>query len=76
MKAGGKETYETVATFRGSELEYMKAQHPFLDRTSLVIVGDHVTLESGTGCVTRLPALVWRTLTSARSIPNCRSLCL
>ncbi len=55
MKAGGKETYETVATFRGSELEYMKAQHPFLDRTSLVIVGDHVTLESGTGCVHTAP---------------------
>ena len=43
--------YEVVATIKGSELEYMKTAHPFLDRESLVIVGDHVTLESGTGCV-------------------------
>ena len=35
----------------GAELEYMKVQHPFLERKSLVILGDHVTLESGTGCV-------------------------
>ena len=40
---------------KGSDLEYMKAQHPFLDRTSLVILGDHVTLESGTGCVHTAP---------------------
>ena len=33
----------------------MKTQHPFIDRTSLVIVGDHVTLESGTGCVHTAP---------------------
>ena len=55
MKAAGIEEYETVASFRGSDLEYMKARHPFLDRTSLVIVGDHVTLESGTGCVHTAP---------------------
>ena len=47
--------YETVGIIRGNELEYMKTAHPFLDRTSLVIVGDHVTLESGTGCVHTAP---------------------
>ena len=47
--------YEVVGTIKGSELEYMKTQHPFMDRTSLVIVGDHVTLESGTGCVHTAP---------------------
>lgn len=47
--------YEIVATIKGSELEYMKTAHPFLDRESLVIVGDHVTLESGTGCVHTAP---------------------
>ncbi|MCR5207779.1 MAG: isoleucine--tRNA ligase [Eubacterium sp.] len=47
--------YETVGIIRGAELEYMKTAHPFLDRTSLVIVGDHVTLESGTGCVHTAP---------------------
>ncbi len=47
--------YEVVATIKGSELEYMKTAHPFLDRESLVIVGDHVTLDSGTGCVHTAP---------------------
>ncbi len=47
--------YQVVATVKGSELEYIKTAHPFLDRESLVIVGDHVTLESGTGCVHTAP---------------------
>lgn len=55
MKEAGKEDYEVVDTMKGIEFEYMKAQHPFLDRESLVIVGDHVTLESGTGCVHTAP---------------------
>ncbi len=55
MEAAGKENYEVIGTIKGSELEYMKTQHPFLDRTSLVIVGNHVTLESGTGCVHTAP---------------------
>lgn len=55
MEARGVTDYETVGTIMGSELEYMKCQHPFIDRTSLVIVGDHVTLESGTGCVHTAP---------------------
>lgn len=55
MKKAGITEYETVGKFTGAELEYCKAQHPFMDRTSLVIVGDHVTLESGTGCVHTAP---------------------
>ncbi|MDE5964559.1 MAG: class I tRNA ligase family protein, partial [Eubacterium sp.] len=55
MEAKGVSEYETVGIIRGNELEYMKTQHPFIDRTSLVIVGDHVTLESGTGCVHTAP---------------------
>ncbi len=55
MKDAKIETYETVGSFLGSELEYMKTAHPFLDRESLIIVGDHVTLESGTGCVHTAP---------------------
>ena len=56
MKAAGIEDYETMGSFKGSEMEGMVAQHPFLDRDSLVIIGDHVTLESGTGCVHTAPA--------------------
>ena len=57
MEARGvaESDYEIVGTIMGNELEYMKCQHPFIDRTSLVIVGDHVTLESGTGCVHTAP---------------------
>ena len=47
--------YEVVGTVKGSELELIKTAHPFIDRESLVIVGDHVTLESGTGCVHTAP---------------------
>ncbi|HEX2937484.1 MAG TPA: isoleucine--tRNA ligase [Ruminiclostridium sp.] len=55
MKAGGIEDYKILGTVKGSDLEFAKAKHPFLDRESLIIVGDHVTLESGTGCVHTAP---------------------
>lgn len=55
MKIAGLENYEILGTIKGADLEYMKTQHPFLDRESLVIVGNHVTLESGTGCVHTAP---------------------
>ena len=55
MKLAGREEYTVVASFTGKDLEYVTAQHPFLDRESLIILGDHVTLESGTGCVHTAP---------------------
>ncbi len=51
MQAAGIASYETVASFKGQDFEYMTAQHPFLNRESLVVVADYVTMESGTGCV-------------------------
>ncbi len=48
--------YEVVGEpIRGSELEMMEYQHPFLDRKGIIILGEHVTLESGTGCVHTAP---------------------
>ena len=47
--------YEVIGTIKGCDLEYMVATHPFMNRDSLIIVGDHVTLESGTGCVHTAP---------------------
>ncbi|MGF9912042.1 isoleucine--tRNA ligase [Paenibacillus ehimensis] len=44
-----------VQTFKGSELEHVLCRHPFYDRTSLVMTGEHVTLEAGTGCVHTAP---------------------
>ncbi|MEG1761195.1 MAG: isoleucine--tRNA ligase [Hydrogenoanaerobacterium sp.] len=55
MSAAKIEEYETVGKFSGAELENMTYEHPFLSRTSPIIVGDHVTLESGTGCVHTAP---------------------
>lgn len=47
--------YTTEGLFTGAELEGMKTKHPLYDRLSPIIVGDHVTLESGTGCVHTAP---------------------
>lgn len=55
MKAAKIDDYETVGSFTGKELEFIQTKHPLFDRNSLVIVGDHVTLESGTGCVHTAP---------------------
>lgn len=55
MEAAGIEKYEVIAKFIGSDLEGIKTEHPFMNRPSPVILGDHVTLESGTGCVHTAP---------------------
>ena len=56
MKGCHIDEYEVLPeTVLGSELELMQYQHPFLDRKGLVILGDHVTLEGGTGCIHTAP---------------------
>ena len=55
MKAAKIEDYVVIGSVKGKNLEYIVCAHPFLDRDSLVIVGDHVTLDSGTGCVHTAP---------------------
>lgn len=44
-----------VAHFKGQDLDRAKARHPFIARDSLVVLGDHVTLDAGTGCVHTAP---------------------
>lgn len=46
---------EIIKTFKGSELEMITCKHPLYDRESLVILGDHVTADAGTGCVHTAP---------------------
>ncbi|WP_208589293.1 isoleucine--tRNA ligase [Gracilibacillus suaedae] len=46
---------EVVKTFKGKEADRLVAEHPFYDRESLIILGDHVTTESGTGLVHTAP---------------------
>ncbi|MEM7699743.1 MAG: class I tRNA ligase family protein, partial [Verrucomicrobiota bacterium] len=42
---------DDLVEFKGAEIEGAEAQHPFLDRTSRVILADFVTTETGTGAV-------------------------
>ncbi len=55
MAEGGIENYEVVFTAAGKEFEFMKAAHPFIDRESLIVNADYVTMDSGTGCVHTAP---------------------
>ncbi|WP_195851004.1 isoleucine--tRNA ligase [Aerococcus tenax] len=47
--------YQVEDRVLGQDLELMKANHPFYDRELLLILGDHVTTESGTGLVHTAP---------------------
>jgi len=51
----GWESPQILAEFSGERMEKTLFKHPFLDRTSLGILGDHVTLEQGTGAVHTAP---------------------
>jgi isoleucyl-tRNA synthetase len=44
-----------IATFKAGVLERKNCKHPFYDRDSIVLLGEHVTLEAGTGCVHTAP---------------------
>lgn len=51
----GWNSVNKLQTFKGTVLEGVTCQHPFYDRESLVMTGEHVTLEAGTGCVHTAP---------------------
>ena len=59
MEMAGKQSYKIVKTFTGKELEGVLCKHPFLDRTSRVVMGSEdtvaVDLETGTGAVHTAP---------------------
>ncbi len=46
---------KVLATLKGSDFELMAAKHPLLDQDSVILNGDHVTLDAGTGCVHTAP---------------------
>ncbi len=48
-------TGSVLATFSATALERKRAAHPFYDRDSIILLGEHVTLEAGTGCVHTAP---------------------
>ena len=51
----GWEEYTVESTLLGKEMDRLVAKHPLYDRDSLIILGEHVTTESGTGCVHTAP---------------------
>lgn len=51
----GWENITLVDTIKGDKFENLVCDHPYLDRESLVILGDHVTFDSGTGLVHTAP---------------------
>ena len=55
MKIGGFDSYEIIETHPGSFFENMLAKHPFLNKTSRLLLADYVTMDSGTGCVHTAP---------------------
>ena len=54
-KSFGWEDVTVVGRATGQELEGLIARHPFYDRQSPLILGRHVTLDAGTGCVHTAP---------------------
>lgn len=55
MESFNIEKYSTLADIDPKEMENKLCQHPLYDRTSVIVLGDHVTLDTGTGCVHTAP---------------------
>ncbi len=55
MSLGGFDSWEVVETHPGAFFENMLADHPFLPKTSRLLLADYVTMDSGTGCVHTAP---------------------
>lgn len=56
MQRVGIEAYKVLGSCMGQDLELLQLNHPFNDYQVPIILGDHVTTESGTGCVHTAPA--------------------
>ena len=54
-QALGWENVQILQQFTGKKLELVVCSHPFFERDSLVVLGEHVTLDAGTGCVHTAP---------------------
>jgi len=54
-KTFGWDAYTVAAAAKGAAFEGLKARHPFYDRESVIVLGDHVTLDAGTGAVHTAP---------------------
>jgi isoleucyl-tRNA synthetase len=55
MATFGLQNYEIVSDLTANILENKQCKHPFYSRNSKIILGNHVTLDAGTGCVHTAP---------------------
>jgi isoleucyl-tRNA synthetase len=55
MASAGVTAWTVIATAKGAALEHLMLRHPFYDRDVPVVLGDHVTLDAGTGAVHTAP---------------------
>ena len=55
LKTLAIEDYQVAATFEATLFDNKNCKHPLYERNSLIMLGDHVTLEAGTGCVHTAP---------------------
>ncbi len=51
----GIKSYEVLVKFQANDLENLEAKHPLIDRPSVIVLADYVTLEAGSGCVHTAP---------------------
>ncbi|MEP7336618.1 MAG: isoleucine--tRNA ligase, partial [Acidobacteriota bacterium] len=51
----GDGAYKVIGTYSGEKFDRLKARHPFIERDSLLMLGNHVTLDAGTGAVHTAP---------------------
>ncbi len=65
MNIGGLDSYEVSSRHPGAFFENMLADHPFLPKTSRLVLADYVTMDSGTGCVHTAPASARTTIRPA-----------
>lgn len=56
MSRYGCENYQILHRFQGCKAEHALLEHPFYDRVVPLVIGEHVTVEAGTGCVHTAPA--------------------
>ena len=54
-KLGWGSDPEVIGRYKGSQFDVLTARHPFIDRPSLLMLGDHVSLDAGTGAVHTAP---------------------
>jgi isoleucyl-tRNA synthetase len=55
MQKFGRKDYQTLCSIAAKDLENKTCRHPLYERSSVVILGNHVTLDAGTGCVHTAP---------------------